>query len=94
LTLQGVVSQLLLPTADGKRRVVACEVLVITQAVRNLIREHHVHMLYAVMQAGRRFGMQTMDASLAELVRAGSIAPEVAFDHCHDHAELTRLIGG
>jgi twitching motility protein PilT len=92
-TLQGVVTQQLLQTSDGKGRVVATEVLVATAAVRNLIREGKVHQIYSVMQAGGRFGMRTMDASLAELVQAGKITHELAMDRSHDPEELTRLMG-
>ena len=92
-TLQGVVTQQLLQTADGRGRVVATEVLVATAAVRNLIREGKVHQIYSVMQAGGRFGMRTMDASLAELVQAGRITNELAMDRSHDPEELTRLMG-
>ena len=60
-TLQGVVTQQLLQTADGQGRAVASEVLVATPAIRNLIREGKVHQIYSSMQAGGRFGMQTMD---------------------------------
>ena len=56
---------------DGVGRVVAAEVLMVTPAVRNLIREGKTHQLYSVMQAGGQFGMQTMDAALAELVQRG-----------------------
>ena len=74
-TLQGVVTQQLLQTTDGQGRVVACEVLVATPAVRNLIREGKIHQIYSAMQAGGRFGMQTMDMSLAALVKAGQHQP-------------------
>ena len=92
-TLQGVVTQQLIPTADGQGRAVACEVLVTTPAVRNLIREGKVHQIYSSMQAGGRYGMQTMDMSLAQLVRAGRITQQLAFERCHDAEELTRLMG-
>ena len=92
-TLQGVVTQQLLQTTDGQGRAVATEVLVATPAVRNLIREGKVHQIYSVMQAGGRFGMRTMDASLAELVRAGRITQEMAMDRSHDPDELNRLLG-
>jgi twitching motility protein PilT len=92
-TLQGIVTQQLLQTADGLGRVVASEVLIATSAVRNLIREGKVHQIYSVMQAGGRFGMQTMDASLAQLVRAGKITPRLAADRSHDPEELARLLG-
>jgi twitching motility protein PilT len=93
-TLQGVVTQQLLQTADGQSRAVACEVLICTPAVRNLIREGKVHQIYSIMQAGGRFGMQTMDQSLANLVKAGQITQQLAYERCHDPEELNRLIGG
>jgi twitching motility protein PilT len=93
-TLQGVVTQQLLQTADGQSRVVSCEVLICTPAVRNLIREGKVHQIYSIMQAGGRFGMQTMDQSLANLVKAGHITQQLAYERCHDPEELNRLIGG
>jgi twitching motility protein PilT len=93
-TLQGVVTQQLLQTADGRGRVVAVEVLICTPAVRNLIREGKVHQIYSIMQAGGRFGMQTMDQSLANLVKAGHITQQLAYERCHDAEELNRLIGG
>ncbi|HET9310993.1 MAG TPA: type IV pilus twitching motility protein PilT [Actinomycetota bacterium] len=93
-TLQGVVTQQLIPTTDGQGRAVACEVLVTTPAVRNLIREGKVHQIYSSMQAGGRFGMQTMDTSLAQLVKSGRITQQLAFERCHDPEELTRLMGG
>ncbi|MDQ3850826.1 MAG: type IV pilus twitching motility protein PilT [Actinomycetota bacterium] len=78
VALQGVMTQQLLPTADGSGRCVACEVLVPTAAVRNLIREGKTHQIYSVMQTGSQFGMQTMDAALATLVRAGTISRTLA----------------
>ena len=72
-TLMGVCTQQLLPTRDGRGRVVACELLIPTPAVRNLIREGKTHQIYSVMQTGTQYGMQTMDAALADLVRRGVI---------------------
>jgi twitching motility protein PilT len=93
-TLQGIVTQQLLQTADGRSRAVACEVLICTPAVRNLIREGKVHQIYSIMQAGGRFGMQTMDQSLANLVKEGKISQQLAYERSHDPEELNRLIGG
>src|ERR671914_913472 len=78
VALQGIVTQQLLPTSDGSRRVVATEVMVPTPAIRNLIREGKTHQLYSVLQTGGNVGMQTMDASLADLVRRGLITRELA----------------
>jgi len=93
-TLQGVVTQQLVQTADGHGRAVAVEVLVCTPAVRNLIREGKTHQIYSIMQAGGRFGMQTMDQSLSNLVKAGKVTQQMAYERCHDPEELNRLIGG
>ena len=75
--LQGIVTQTLLPTADGQGRCVAAEVLVPTPGVRNLIREGKTHQIYSLIQTGGQHGMQTMDASLAGLVRDGKITMAV-----------------
>ncbi|HEX2089338.1 MAG TPA: type IV pilus twitching motility protein PilT [Actinomycetota bacterium] len=93
-TLQGVVTQQLLQTADGRSRAVAAEVLVATSAVRNMIREAKVHQIYGAMQAGGRYGMQTMDSALAHLVALGRISMEMAKERCHDEQELKRLTTG
>jgi twitching motility protein PilT len=92
-TLQGIVTQQLVPSLDGAGRVVACEVMVATPAIRNLIREGKVHQIYSAMQAGGRYGMQTMDMSLASHVKAGRITQQMAYERCHDAEELERLIG-
>jgi twitching motility protein PilT len=94
VTLQGVVTQQLLPTADGAGRCAACEVLVPTAAVRNLIREGKIHQIPSVIQTGAAQGMQTMDSALATLVRAGTITPEVALSRASAPDELRRLLGG
>ena len=92
-TLQGVITQQLIPTVDGRGRVVAAEVMVATPGIRNLIREGKVHQIYSAMQAGGRYGMQTMDMSLASHVKAGRVTQQMAFERCHDPEELQRLIG-
>jgi twitching motility protein PilT len=93
-TLQGVVTQQLVQTVDGRGRAVAAEVLVTTPAIRNLIREGKVHQIYSAMQAGGRFGMQTMDMALSHLVKSGKVTQQMAFERSHDPEELQRLIGG
>jgi twitching motility protein PilT len=92
-SLQGVVSQQLIPTADGTGRVLACEILVATPAVRNLVREGKTHMIYSSMQAGGKFGMQTMDQSLADLVKRGKITYELAVERCHNAEDFAKLAG-
>jgi twitching motility protein PilT len=93
VSLQGVVTQQLLPTSDGSARVAACEVLVSTPAVRNLIREGKTHQVYSVMQTGSSSGMQTMDSALATLVRAGKVSRSVAEAASSTPEEFGRLLG-
>ncbi len=85
-------SQQLLPSAGGRGRVVAAEVLVVTAAVRHLIRNGKVPQILGTMQTGGDFGMQTMDMALAQLVRAGRVTLEAALDRCHDPVDLQRLL--
>jgi twitching motility protein PilT len=92
-TIQGIVTQQLLRTADEQGRVIACEVLVATPAIRNLIREGKTHMIYSAMQAGGRHGMQTMDQSLATLVRANKITYELGLERAHNAEDYARLAG-
>src|SRR5690349_1628831 len=75
-------------------RVVATEVLVPTPAIRNLIREGKTHQIYAAIQTAGAVGMQTMDADLARLVRAGRITRSLAEQRASVPEELKRLLGG
>jgi twitching motility protein PilT len=92
--LQGICTQQLLPTRDGGGRAIACEVMVATPAVRNLIREGKTHQIYSMLQAGGRYGMVTMDMSLVQLVRSGRIALDMALERCGNEEDLRRLLGG
>jgi twitching motility protein PilT len=92
-SLQGVVSQTLCKSADGRGRVVATEVLVATPAIRNLIREGKTHQIYSALQAGARHGMHTMDQHLSELVKAGRIRYETGVEKCHHIEDFSRLCG-
>jgi len=93
IALQGIVTQQLLPTADGAGRVCACEVLVPTPAVRNLIREGKSHQIYSTIQTSGSIGMQTMDAHLSQLVRTGRITRQLAEQRASVPEELKRLLG-
>ena len=93
IALQGIVTQQLLPTADGAGRVVATEVLVPTPAIRNLIREGKTHQIYAAVQTSGAVGMQTMDADLARLVRGAKITRSLAQQRSSVPEELKRLLG-
>ena len=93
VALQGIMCQQLLPKADGSGRVVACEVLVPTPAIRNLIREGKTHQIYSVLQTGSAQGMQTMDPALATLVRREKISQTLAESRSSTPDELRRLLG-
>ena len=88
--LQAVVTQSLLPTADGQGRVAALEILLPDDAVRNLIRQGKVEQIYSVMQTGTARGMQTMEQSLCELVLRGTVTLEIALG-CSSYPD--QLIG-
>ncbi len=77
-TLQGIVTQTLLPTADGLGRVAALEILLPDDAVRNLIRQAKVEQIYSVMQTNTSRGMQTLEQALLDLVRRGKVSREIA----------------
>jgi len=91
--LQGVVSQNLINSRDGKKRVLAVEVMIATPAIRNLIREGKTHQIITSMQTGGKYGMQTMDASLAKLYKEGLIKYESALLYCSSEEALMRFIG-
>jgi hypothetical protein len=93
LVLEGVLSQQLIPTADGRGRAMSLEIMVATPAIRNLIREEKVHQIYSAMQAGQKFGMQTMNQSLAELVQKRRISREEALNRSTLPEELAGLLG-
>jgi len=92
-SLQAIVAQKLLPRADGKGRILACEVCMATPAVRNHIREHDVHLLYSEMQTGRKHHMQTMDSSLLQLYQRGEITYDIALANARDQNEFKMRSG-
>src|SRR6185312_3099155 len=91
-SLQGVVTQALLPTADGRGRVAACEILLPDDAVRNLIRQGKVEQVYSIMQTNTKRGMQTLEQSLADLVISGVVQREVAMSYSSRKEQLVSLI--
>lgn len=92
--LQVVLCQQLVPQASGMGRALACEVLTVTPAVRNLVREQKVEQILMTIQTGGKFGMQTMNAALAELCRKGRITRQEAVLRCTDPEDLKRVLGG
>lgn len=85
-SIQGVISQTLL-LKEGGGRVAAHEIMVGTNAVRNLIRENQLSQLYSMIQTGSRYGMQTMEDSVNDLLAAGLISPETAASAVKDSTE-------
>jgi twitching motility protein PilT len=86
--LEGVVTQQLILNAEGTGRLAACEVMMCTPAIRNLIRSAKTHQIYSLMQTGATYGMQTMDQGLAKLVKEGRVTEAVAFDRCRNEDDL------
>ena len=91
--LEGVVTQTLLPKAKGSGRVAACEIMVCTPAIRACIRDDKIHQIYSIMQAGKKFGMQTMNDALYQHYVQGNITLEVALQFSGDPNELLRMCG-
>lgn len=91
--LRSVITQQLIPTLDGNGRIAATEILIGTDAVCNLIRENKAHMLGSVMQSSTGIGMRTLNASLAELVRKGTISRQIAEQYTIDKTDLAQYLG-
>jgi len=87
-SLQAIISQRLLPRRDGKGRIPAVELLITTSAVSNLIRSDKIYQLYTTMETGSKFGMQTMDQALRDLVKGGQISLSVALRAARDPKNL------
>jgi len=91
--LEGIITQTLLPRRQGKGRVMAAEILVVTPAIRALIRDDKIHQVYSMMQSGKKHGMQTLNDALYQLY----VAKEVSEDEClrvsGDQNEFLRMIG-
>jgi twitching motility protein PilT len=91
-TLQGVVTQALLPRRDGGGRVAAVEILLPDDAVRNLIRQGKVEQIYSVMQTAGKRGMQTLEQALADLIMRGVITQDVAVGRSSRPDQLLGLL--
>src|SRR6476646_3012079 len=91
-SLEGVVTQTLLPTADGQGRVAALEILLPDYAVRNLIRQRKLEQIYSVMQTGTTRGMQPMEQALCDLVLRGTVSREVALESSSFPEQLVGLL--
>ena len=92
-SLQGVVSQQLIPNSFQSGRCMSCEVLIPTMGIRNLIREDKIHQIYSAMQTGQEeTGMMTMNQSLVQLVRNGLLSKNDALDHSFQADELGKML--
>lgn len=91
-SLRGIVSQQLIPRADGNGRVVAMEMMTNSPAVANVIREAKTFMLPGIIQTGRKAGMILMDDSIADLYRAGIITAEEALYRSENKAEMQLVV--
>lgn len=92
--IQGVITQQLIMNTSHTGRVIALEILIANDAIRNLIRENKCHQIITAMQTGIKQGMIPMDYDLARLVREGKIAPNEAFARCMDIETLKRYLSG
>jgi len=91
-SLQGIVTQTLLPSADGLRRVPALEVLLPDDAVRNLIRQGKTEQIYSIMQTNTARGMQTMEQALADLITRRVVAVDDALGRSSHKDQLVSLL--
>ncbi|MCA8974660.1 MAG: type IV pilus twitching motility protein PilT [Planctomycetes bacterium] len=91
-TLQAVVCQQLVPRVHGKGRVLAAEVMIVNAAIRAMIRDNKAHQIMSTIQTSGAAGMKTMNQSLFELYRSGTISYEDAIEHTSDEADLQRLL--
>ncbi len=91
-TLQAVVCQQLVPRVHGKGRVLAAEVMIVSPAIRALVRDNKAHQIMSTIQTGGAAGMRTMNQSLFELYRSGTISYEDALENTSDEADFQRLM--
>lgn len=92
-TLQGVVCQTLVKTVDGKGRAAAVEVMVCNSGIRAMIRDDKLQQIQGSLQAGAKDGMQTLNAHLASLVKAGRISYDAGLEHCSNRDDYVTLVG-
>jgi twitching motility protein PilT len=91
--LEGIVTQVLLPRLSQRGRAMAAEVLVVTPAIRALIRDDKVHQIYSLMQSGKKFGMQTLNDALYQLYMTRQVSAEECARASSDPGEFLRMIG-
>jgi twitching motility protein PilT len=91
--LEGIITQTLLPKAKGRGRAMAAEILVVTPAIRALIRDDKVHQIYSLMQSGKKYGMQTLNDALYQLYMSREVTDEECMRVSGDPNEFLRMIG-
>ena len=91
-TLQAIICQQLVPKQHGKGRALAAEVMIASPAIRALVRDNKSHQIMSIIQTGAQIGMRTMNQSLFELYRNGTISFEDAMAHTSDEADFQRLM--
>ncbi len=91
--LEGVITQQLVPHISGKGRVLVAEVMVCTPAIRATIRDDKIHQIYGLMQAGHKFGMQTMNQALFEAFVNRKLSLDEAMRRSSDPVELEQMLG-
>ena len=91
--LEGIITQTLLPKRTGKGRAMAAEILVVTPAIRALIRDDKIHQVYSMMQSGKKHGMQTMNDALYALYQSKDVSEEECLRVSSDPNEFLRMIG-
>jgi twitching motility protein PilT len=92
-SLEGIITQTLLPKIGGKGRAMAAEILVVTPAIRALIRDDKIHQIYSMMQSGKKYGMQTMNDGLYNLYMSKTVSLDEVLRASHDQSEIMRMIG-
>jgi twitching motility protein PilT len=91
--LEAVLTQQLLARAGGRGRVLVAEIMMCTPAIRATIRDNKIHQIYGLMQAGQKYGMQTMNQGLYAAVVNRLVSPEEAISHSSDTQELMQMLG-
>lgn len=91
--LEGIITQILLPKVSGKGRAMAAEILVVTPAIRALVRDDKVHQIYSLMQSGKKFGMQTLNDALYQLYVTRQVSADECVRSSSDPNEFLRMIG-
>lgn len=90
--LKGVITQTLLPKADGTGRVAAFEIMICTDAISNMIRENKCHQIASALQTGQKLGMQSLDMHIAQLINSNIVTYEAGVEKCVDEMVLHQYL--